>query len=34
MVALRRMPPGLFGILMSLEPAAAGLFALLVLGED
>ena len=33
MVALRRMPPGLFGILMSLEPAAAGLFALLVLGE-
>ncbi len=33
MVALRRMRPGLFGILMSLEPAAAGLFALLVLGE-
>lgn len=33
MVALRRMKPGLFGILMSLEPAAAGLFALLVLGE-
>lgn len=33
MVALRRMNPGLFGILMSLEPAAAGLFALLVLGE-
>lgn len=33
MVALRRMAPGLFGILMSLEPAAAALFALLVLGE-
>ncbi|MFT3860103.1 EamA family transporter [Micropruina sp.] len=33
MVALRRIAPGLFGILMSLEPAAAALFALLVLGE-
>ena len=33
MVALRRMRPGLFGILMSLEPAAAALFALVVLGE-
>ncbi|MFT4297342.1 MAG: EamA family transporter [Micropruina sp.] len=33
MVALRRMRPGLFGILMSLEPAAAALFALLLLGE-
>ncbi|MCW3159246.1 EamA family transporter [Micropruina sonneratiae] len=33
MVALRRLKPGLFGILMSLEPAAAALFALLVLGE-
>jgi len=33
MVALRRMKPGLFGILMSLEPAAAALFALVVLGE-
>ena len=33
MVALRQMRPGLFGILMSLEPAAAGLFALAVLGE-
>lgn len=33
MVALRRMRAGLFGILMSLEPAAAALFALLVLGE-
>ncbi|HMQ38966.1 MAG TPA: EamA family transporter, partial [Micropruina sp.] len=32
MVALRRMRPGLFGILMSLEPAAAALFALVVLG--
>lgn len=33
MIALRRMRAGLFGILMSLEPAAAALFALLVLGE-
>ena len=33
MVALRRIRPGLFGILMSLEPAAAALFALVVLGE-
>ncbi len=34
MVALRRMRPGLFGILMSLEPAAAALFALVLLGEN
>lgn len=33
MVALRRITPGLFGILMSLEPAAAALAALAVLGE-
>jgi inner membrane transporter RhtA len=33
MVALRTIPPGVFGILMSLEPAAAALSALLVLGE-
>lgn len=33
MVALRRIPPGVFGILMSLEPAAAALSALLILGE-
>ena len=33
MIALRRIEPRIFGILMSLEPAAAGLFALLVLGE-
>lgn len=33
MMALRRIEPRIFGILMSLEPAAAGLFALLVLGE-
>jgi len=33
MTALRKMRPGLFGILMSLEPAAAALFALIVLGE-
>ena len=33
MQALRRMRPGLFGILMSLEPAAAALAALIVLHE-
>jgi inner membrane transporter RhtA len=33
MVALRRIEPRVFGILMSLEPAAAAAFALLVLGE-
>jgi len=33
MVALRRIQPGVFGILMSLEPAAAALFAYLLLGE-
>ena len=33
MVALRRIEPRIFGILMSLEPAAAALFALAVLGE-
>ena len=33
MVALRTIPPGVFGILMSLEPAAAALSALVVLGE-
>ena len=32
MVARRRIPAGVFGILMSLEPAAAALAALLVLG--
>ena len=32
--ALRRMPPRLFGILMSLEPAAAALVGLIVLGES
>ncbi|MVA76990.1 EamA family transporter [Auraticoccus sp. F435] len=31
--ALRRMPPRVFGVLMSLEPAAAALAALLLLGE-
>lgn len=31
--ALRSMPPRVFGILMSLEPAAAALAALVVLGE-
>lgn len=34
MVALRSIPPGTFGILMSLEPAAAALAALVVLGEQ
>lgn len=34
MVALRSIPPGVFGILMSIEPAAAAAFALLVLGEQ
>lgn len=33
MVALRRMPTSAFGILMSVEPAAAGLAAALLLGE-
>jgi inner membrane transporter RhtA len=33
MVARRSIPAGVFGILMSLEPAAAALAALLVLGE-
>jgi inner membrane transporter RhtA len=32
--ALRRMPPGVFGVLMSLEPAVAALAGLVVLGED
>jgi inner membrane transporter RhtA len=32
--ALRRMPPRLFGILMSLEPAAAALVGLILLGES
>ena len=31
--ALRRMPPRVFGILMSMEPAVAALAGLLVLGE-
>ncbi|WP_460998846.1 EamA family transporter [Streptomonospora sediminis] len=33
MQALRRMPPRVFGILMSLEPAAAALVGLVLLGE-
>ncbi|CUR56486.1 conserved membrane hypothetical protein [metagenome] len=33
LVALRTLPPATFGILMSLEPAAAALAALLILGE-
>lgn len=34
MVALRRIHPAVFGVLMSLEPAAGALAALLVLGEQ
>ena len=34
MVALRSISPGVFGILMSLEPAAAALAALVILGEQ
>ncbi|MEL4356475.1 MULTISPECIES: EamA family transporter [unclassified Luteococcus] len=33
MVALKSIPPRVFGILMSLEPAAAALAALILLGE-
>lgn len=33
MVALRSVPSAVFGVLMSLEPAAAALFALILLGE-
>jgi inner membrane transporter RhtA len=34
MVALRSIPSGVFGILMSIEPAVAALAALVVLGEQ
>lgn len=34
MIALRTVDRGVFGILMSLEPAAAALFAFLLLGES
>ncbi len=34
LVALRRMPPSVFGVLMSLEPAAAALVGIVVVGED
>lgn len=33
LTALRRIPPRIFGILMSLEPAAAALAAMVLLGE-
>ncbi len=33
MAALRTIPPGVFGILMSLEPAAAALAGIVLLGE-
>ncbi len=32
--ALRRLPPSVFGVLMSLEPAAAALSGLVILGQD
>jgi inner membrane transporter RhtA len=32
--ALRRLPEGVFGVLMSLEPAVAALIGLLALGQD
>ena len=32
--ALRRIPPGVFGVLMSLEPAVAALAGFVVLGEE
>ena len=32
--ALRRLPAGVFGVLMSLEPAVAALAGFIVLGED
>ncbi len=33
LTALRRMPPRLFGVLMSIEPAAAAIAAMVILGE-
>ena len=33
MIALRRLSKGVFGILMSTEPAAAALMAWMILGE-
>ena len=32
--ALRRLPTGVFGVLMSLEPAVAALAGFVVLGQD
>jgi inner membrane transporter RhtA len=32
--ALRRIPPGVFGVLMSLEPAIAAFAGFIVLGQD
>jgi inner membrane transporter RhtA len=32
--ALRHLPTGVFGVLMSLEPAVAALVGFVVLGED
>ncbi|MET0761237.1 MAG: EamA family transporter, partial [Thermoleophilaceae bacterium] len=34
MEALRRMPTGIFGVLMSLEPAVAALAGFILLGEE
>jgi inner membrane transporter RhtA len=33
LTVLRRLPPGLFGVLMSLEPAAAALAGVIILGQ-
>jgi inner membrane transporter RhtA len=33
LVALRRLPPHIFGVLMSLEPAAAAIAGLIILGQ-
>jgi inner membrane transporter RhtA len=32
--ALRRLPVGVFGVLMSLEPAVAALAGFVILGQD
>ncbi len=34
MIALRRLPTALFGVIMSLEPAIAALLGFLILGQS
>jgi inner membrane transporter RhtA len=34
LIALRRLPTGLFGVIMSLEPAIAALLGFVILGQD